>query len=396
MSYRFLVASYTDAIYTIEFDIATKSLKATQKLTVGFHPSWISRHPSDPSLVFTGLEQEDGRLLTLKYANDSGKLEVIGDVSSGGSSPCHILVTEDQLFVANYSSGTVGIFDIQKDSKGSSVAVKPSQAPLQFTGTGPHPRQDGSHPHQVVLYESARIPNHREVLVPDLGTDLVYRITKNDKGIWEKTDEFTFEFDRGGGPRHLVVQDDKLYTLLELSNHMTAHEIASPQEIAEALKHKDEEDYDDEDAKAYHLRSSYPTFLTPHPKADPPQLAAELLSSVVDPDDTFPYSYLYVSNRNNPLPEGDIITVMNIVSPASLVTSLSIIEERPTGLKHLRGMIFFGPGEKYLIAGGQDGGGVKVFEKIRLGKDLKEIAHLPAEGEEGGMRPTGFLCYESK
>ena len=106
MVYRILVASYTDAVYTLLFDPSKstdESLSLVSRLTVGHHPSWIERHPSDPSIVFTGLEQEDGRLLTLRYNFDTGEGEILANVSSRGADPCSILATDENVLVANVS-----------------------------------------------------------------------------------------------------------------------------------------------------------------------------------------------------------------------------------------------------------------------------------------------------
>ena len=105
--YRFLVASYTDAIHVLSFDpskAADKALAHVSSTTVGHHPSWVERHPTDPTIYFTGLEQADGRLITLKYSADSERVVVIGDIPSEGSDPCHIFVSENQVIVGNVSA----------------------------------------------------------------------------------------------------------------------------------------------------------------------------------------------------------------------------------------------------------------------------------------------------
>lgn len=104
MSYKILVASYTDSIHSLQFDPTTSppTLQLVKSTKVGHHPSWITRHPDAPSLAFTGLEQSDGRLLVLKIGDDSD-VEVLADVSSAGRDPCTILVLENQVLVGNVS-----------------------------------------------------------------------------------------------------------------------------------------------------------------------------------------------------------------------------------------------------------------------------------------------------
>jgi hypothetical protein len=115
------------------------------------------------------------------------------------------------------------------------------------------------------------------------------------------------------------------------------------------------------------------------PTAPHDMLAAELL--IPAPNRTFSTPYAYVSNRNDPSPEGDTIAIFSIAGD-----SLELVAEVRTGLKHLRGMVFGGADDKWLVAGGVHGGGVKVFERIDGGKGLKVVA------ENGGIEaPTGFL-----
>ena len=100
MAYRIYVGSYMNEIYTLAFDPDAHSLALLSSLTVGHHPSWVTSHPSDPSIVFTALEQAEGKVVTLKF-DAAGKGAIIGNTSSGGADPCTLLVAGDQLLVGN-------------------------------------------------------------------------------------------------------------------------------------------------------------------------------------------------------------------------------------------------------------------------------------------------------
>lgn len=100
MVYRILVGSYSDEIVTLAFDPDARTLEATSALKVGHHPSWLTAYPTHPSLVRTGLEQSDGRILTIEY-DESGKGTILSDVPSGGQDPCCLLALEDEILVAN-------------------------------------------------------------------------------------------------------------------------------------------------------------------------------------------------------------------------------------------------------------------------------------------------------
>ena len=115
MVHRLLVASYTNSVYTLEYDPSKPSDSAiaiTSRIDVGFHPSWLAKHPSDPSLIFTALEQAEGRLLVLKYDVMSGKGAVVSDVPSGGHSPCTVLALENEIFTGNVRLFRYGSFTV--------------------------------------------------------------------------------------------------------------------------------------------------------------------------------------------------------------------------------------------------------------------------------------------
>lgn len=108
-TYKILVGSCTDSIYTLEFDPAPSdgtppTLRLLSQVNVGHHPSWIEAHPSDRSLIFTGLEQTDGQIVVVKYDKD-GKGQKIDEATcaSGGAEPCTLLATEHELVVGNVS-----------------------------------------------------------------------------------------------------------------------------------------------------------------------------------------------------------------------------------------------------------------------------------------------------
>jgi len=151
---------------------------------------------------------------------------------------------------------------------------------------------------------------------------------------------------------------DNVYTILELTSFVAAHKV--PPLPAEPT-----------------FLISTPTKRNPLPYPND-MLAAEIL--IPTPNEQFPDSYLYVSNRNDPSPEGDTISIFSIEDD-----TLDLISEVPTGLNHVRGMAFGGPNFEWLIAGGTKGGGVKVFQRVEGGKSLKQVAHDP-----NVQYPTGF------
>ncbi|OSX61607.1 hypothetical protein POSPLADRAFT_1040124, partial [Postia placenta MAD-698-R-SB12] len=348
MSYRILVGSYANEIYTVSFDPDTSSISLVSSITVGYHPSWITPHPTDKSLVFAGLEQAEGKIVVVRY-DEGGKGSLVGEVSSGGADPCTLLAAGTELLIGNYSSGTFTTIPLIPEPPHLQVS---QSSTLRFTGTGPNKeRQEASHLHQVFLH-----PTRAELLIPDLGADVTRRFVKDASGVWVPSGVVAYK--AGGGPRHVVVlSNDILYTVLELTNEVTAHRLPPAPEEPTLL------------ACVHTLRTAAPR------EAWPDMFAAEILVA------TSPTPYLYVSNRDDPSSEGDTIAVFSLADPAKP----ELVNEVRSGLRHLRGMWFGGEDARWLIAGGVLGGGVKVFERVDGGKDLKQVASLALEA------PTGFL-----
>lgn len=246
---------------------------------------------------------------------------------------------------------------------------------LKFNGTGPDKgRQEASHPHQVILH-----PHRDELLIPDLGADKTWRLVKGASGTWEIAGHVSYK--PGSGPRHVAFysasaglyvrcnqsthtadpSDDILYTVCELTSEVTAHRFPPLPEQGTQIA-------------AAPTMSKFP--------GDPRilgMLAAEIL--LPTPNKSFPKPYLYVSNRNDPSAEGDVISIYAVSKPEKL----ELVAEVRSGLTHVRSMVFGGPDDQYLVAGGAFAPGVKVFQRVKGGKGLKEIASidLPA--------PTSFL-----
>ncbi|KAF8058603.1 Lactonase, 7-bladed beta-propeller-domain-containing protein [Lyophyllum atratum] len=214
-------------------------------------------------------------------------------------------------------------------------------------------RQESAHPHQVVLH-----PEREELLVPDLGSDKVWRFVKDLQGVWKPMGHV--HFTPGSGPRHVALYRDLLYTVCELSNTVCAHALpALPEEST--------------------LLATAPTMEHPLPLPND-MLASEIL--IPPPNVTFPTPYLYVSNRNDLSSKGDTIAIFDITEPKEL----RLVAEVRTGLKHVRAMEFGGLDDCWLIVGGMNEGGVKIFERVQGGRGLKLVAE-----KQDVKTPTGFL-----
>ncbi len=167
--------------------------------------SYLVRHPTLPWIY--AVSESDPTAVTAIRIDPDGTLTAQPPVVGSGSGGCHLCVDPAGGFVlaANYESGSVSSFGILPDG------VLAGEADLlQLTGSGPDAeRQQGPHAHQVVA-------DGAEILVPDLGTDLVHRLHVDDAGrLTRATDPI--QLPAGSGPRHLVVVGDCLVVACELS-----------------------------------------------------------------------------------------------------------------------------------------------------------------------------------
>lgn len=356
MTYKLLAGGYTDGgLYSLSFDAANKKLKLGEsRIPAGSNPSWIATHPSDNTVVFATNEVDDGRVLAIKLAgmdaSDGVTGEPVKNVSSGGACPAHLLVTKDAIVPGNYMGGSIlnvpysvsplSLADTSKERKEGDF--------VQFNGTGPNAdRQEASHPHEVYAYEN-------ELLIPDLGADKTWRLTKGAAG-WDLKD--SIDYPAGSGPRHVLIHGGYLYTVLELSNQLAVHKYAALPSAPTSV-------------------ATLSTFASGSP-ADPTMLAAEILL-------TPSKKHIYVSNRNDPSAEGDTIAVFSVATDSD---ECKLVREIRTGVKHARGMNFSKDG-KYLAVAGSTTGSVKIFEILEGSVDGEVALVASVEGIE---KPTAVI-----
>ncbi|KAG8687919.1 hypothetical protein FRC08_011709, partial [Ceratobasidium sp. 394] len=226
-----------------------------------------------------------------------------------------------------------------------------------------------SHPHQIFPISST------ELLVPDLGADRIVRLRKNRDGEWSEVGDVKTA--PGAGPRHIQLHNGVLYVVGELTNQLAAYAFppASGSSFIASL-------------------STLPEPTSPLPTSDRPGsapcngtseplplLAAEVLLT------TTPTPLLFVTNRNETHPDGDSISIFSPLKNSSGKDGFEMIASTRTGLRHVRGAAFGGLDDKYLIVGGADKGGVKIYERYGArGENLKVVASMPEV-----VAPTGFL-----
>ncbi|GAA3603006.1 beta-propeller fold lactonase family protein [Marihabitans asiaticum] len=165
-------------------------------------PSWLV--PVGDGVL--AVSESEGGELTLLGPNGS-----LAAGRTGAGWPCHAArLTPSLLAVAHYGTGRVTTVELTDGAPGRVV----DEVDLGGLPLGPRAdRQDGSHPHQVVLDET-----RGEVLVPDLGADVVHRLALREGRLTRGGD--VIEVPPGFGPRHLMLAGDLLLVVGELSSEL--------------------------------------------------------------------------------------------------------------------------------------------------------------------------------
>ncbi|WP_062214838.1 lactonase family protein [Streptomyces sp. NBRC 109706] len=174
--------------------------------------SWLAWHPRLP-VGYAVNELEKGGVTAFSLAQD-GTPRVLGRVDSGGSAPCHLVVTPDgrHVVVAHYGSGSAAVFAVDEEGR---LQERTDLAVL--SGSGPHrERQEAPHAHMVVLDASGSL-----VTVVDLGTDTLWSFSLTPDG--RLVDRTAAMLPAGCGPRQLVRDGaGRAYLVAELTGELIA------------------------------------------------------------------------------------------------------------------------------------------------------------------------------
>ena len=152
-------------------------------------------------------EGENGGALS---AIDTANHQILTTIPTHGKHPCHLCLTDNHLFVANYSEGSLSIFTFEQSKE-----LKPTFQSIQHYGKSVNSqRQQMAHVHFVTMD-----PAGGYLAVCDLGLDqvLLYPYSPS-QGL--STNATCIPCPPGAGPRHLTFSQcgNFLYVLTELTN----------------------------------------------------------------------------------------------------------------------------------------------------------------------------------
>jgi 6-phosphogluconolactonase (cycloisomerase 2 family) len=183
--------------------------------------AFVAAHPALP-IVYAASDDAGEGVVTAYAVSEAGTLRERSTGRAAGR-PAHLAVSADgrHVLTADYGSSSVTLYRLDPDG-----TIVGRAGELGFEGSGPSPRQESSHPHQVLEVDGA-------FLVPDLGADVVRRIEVTGDGGLRETDRFAFP--AGSGPRHAVLADGLLYVVCELSGEIRWDALDRPAGFARGI-----------------------------------------------------------------------------------------------------------------------------------------------------------------
>jgi 6-phosphogluconolactonase len=323
-TFDLLIGTYTSGsskgIYVYRFYEESGKTAYLNEIDSVINPSYLTVSDNN-QFVYAVNEGTNGAVSSFTFVPKTGKLAFINQQPTKGADPCYVLEDKDQknIFVANYTSGSLAVFPVNKDG-----SLSPLSQLIQDSGTGPvKDRQEGPHVHTAALS-----PNEKYLLYSDLGTDKLnierYHASKNPP-LTPASQPFV-SVTPGNGPRHVVFSNDGkyLYLIQEIGGAINAYT------------------YDNGTLKQIQSVN----MLTPEMKGNIGSAAIR-----ISPDGKF----LYASNRGN----GNDIVGYAINPDNGMLTFVS----RTTSLGKGPRDFIIDPSGKYLIVANQNSDTIYVYKR---------------------------------
>lgn len=156
-----------------------------------------------------------GRVSSFAVQPD-GALQLLGEVSSFGLSPCYIAIGPGgrTAYLTNYITGNA--VALQMDDRGALMELRQQ---VQHSGSSVNPeRQQGPRAHSLCFH-----PQGGWLFVADLGIDkvMIYRIDQREDGPWMTPAGFA-PVAPGMGPRHMAFDaaGKRLYLICEMGSRV--------------------------------------------------------------------------------------------------------------------------------------------------------------------------------
>ena len=220
-----VIGTYTkngksEGIYVYEFDSQTGKATYKNKATGVTNPSYLDIS-KDGKFIYAANENKEGGVSAFSFDQNTGALQLLNSRPTHGSAACYIDIDNSRKFVfsANYSSGNLVVYPVQKDGSLAEAAQV-----IQHTGSSADKsRQESPHVHSTILS-----PDQKFLLVSDLGTDKISTYAFDNKNIKKPLTPADPPFATaapGSGPRHLDFHPNSrfVYALMEMTGDVIVY-----------------------------------------------------------------------------------------------------------------------------------------------------------------------------
>lgn len=214
-----LVGTYTSGeskgIYVYKLDTITGTSEFVSEIDVD-NPSYLTLSENGQYMysVSENGDLENAVVNAFSFDKQNGQLTFLNKVPTNGADPCHLIIDNSgkHIITANYSGGSITIFDIEENGHLSNRTQT-----IQFEGEGIDPKRQ-TQPHLHFIQET---PDGKYIFANDLGTDQIHKFetTSNDSSFLTKGTPPSFKVKNESGPRHTAFHPSGkyAYTITELS-----------------------------------------------------------------------------------------------------------------------------------------------------------------------------------
>ena len=221
-NYNLVVGTYTNTceskgIYVYDFNAVTGDSKLKSNTEGVVNPSYLTVSNDNKFIYSVNEDGSKSEVSSFKYTPGTGKISLLNKKDAKGDDPCYIINDDKHVIVANYTDGSIAVFDKEKDG-----ALSKAKQVVKHSGSSVNKeRQAGPHVHMVNFS-----PDKKYVFATDLGADKIYIYSYNPAGdhgnILTLAD--SVDLKPGSGPRHLVFNPNSIffYVLSELDASLTA------------------------------------------------------------------------------------------------------------------------------------------------------------------------------
>lgn len=238
-NYNLLIGTYTnkgtsEGIYVYDYNTKTAETKLKSVAKNVINPSYLTVS-ADKAYVYSVNENgKNSEISAFSFDSKTGALDLLNKTPSEGADPCFITMHNNQIFVANYSGGSIVTFYATPDGTLANM-----RNVVHHTGKSIDPkRQLSAHVHQVQV-----TPDKRYLISTDLGEDQIYIYSFSPNPGKELILKNVIKTNAGSGPRHLAFSPNGKFAYLahEFNGKITAFsysdgDLTQLQEIATTSK----------------------------------------------------------------------------------------------------------------------------------------------------------------